>query len=278
MRESTEFGAGCWRRSRGGTAPRVVFAVLCASWLMLSGSVRPATPDAGAGDLAASHQQGAVTTGGRLAVDTDAPGVLRRLYDWTVSWARTPYALVALVLVAFTEAAFFPVPPDVLLIAMALGAPDKALLYAAACTGSSVLGGVLGYGIGAFLFESVGSWIIRVFRAQRAYNRLSKGFASHSFMYIFAAALTPIPYKVFTIAAGACRIHMRALVVASVAGRGLRFFSVAALFMLFGASIERFIDRYFNVLTVALLALLVLAFIFAKITSKRRKRPAPARP
>ena len=192
-------------------------------------------------------------------------GLIRRLYDWTIAWAQAPYALWALFLLAFAEASFFPIPPDALLIAMALGTPSRSLLYAAVSTCGSVVGGVLGYAIGAFFFQAVGRRIISFFRAWNTYHAVSKRFSDHGFLYIFTAALTPIPYKVFTIAAGACRVNVGALVAASVIGRGLRFFAVGMLFMLFGSPIKTFIDRYFNLLTIAFLALGVAGFVCVKL-------------
>jgi AmmeMemoRadiSam system protein A len=192
---------------------------------------------------------------------------LRRLYEWTIHWAETPYAVWALLLLAVAEASFFPVPPDVLLIAMALAIPRKSLRYAGICTLGSVVGGILGYTIGVFFFEAVGQPILRFYHYTEQFQRLSAGFGQHGFLFIFTAALTPIPYKVFTIAAGVCHAHvpLTVLVVASLVGRGLRFFTVGLLFRLFGRPIKRFIDRYFNLLTVLFVLLLVLGFICVRI-------------
>ncbi len=192
-------------------------------------------------------------------------GIVRRIYDWTIHWAETPYALWALLAIAFVEASFFPIPPDVLLIAMALGAPKRSLRYAAVCTAGSVAGALLGYGVGKFFFEALGVPVINFYGVWESFDKISAGFQSHGFLYIFTAALTPIPFKVFTIAAGLCSVDLGVLVAASLIGRGLRFFAVAALFRLFGARIKRFIDRYFNLLTIAFLALLVLGFLCVRI-------------
>jgi membrane protein YqaA with SNARE-associated domain len=209
----------------------------------------------------------------------DKPGPLRRLYDWTIRWAQTPYALWALILLAFAEASFFPIPPDVLLIAMAMGTPSKALAYAAVCTVGSVAGGCLGYVIGVSLFDTVGKRILSFYGYQDQFEHISTGFAKRGFLWIFIAALTPIPYKVFTIAAGVCHRHVtiRTLLAASVVGRGLRFFAVGALFALFGPHIKGFIDRYFSILTVALVVVAVLGFAAVKLLTgtKARAEPAP---
>lgn len=209
------------------------------------------------------------------------PGVVRRLYNWTIHWAATPYAAVALFVLAFSEASFFPIPPDVLLIAMALGAPRHSLRYAALCTAGSVLGGCLGYYIGASLFETVGKPILEVYGYEEQFAELSAGFAAHGFGFIFVAALTPIPYKVFTIAAGVCHadVSLGVLLLASVTGRGLRFFAQGVLFRLCGAPIKRFIERYFNLLTVAFVVLLVLGFACVKLLLDHgESEPTPAAP
>jgi membrane protein YqaA with SNARE-associated domain len=201
--------------------------------------------------------------------------VVRRLYDWTIHWAATPHACWALFIVAFTESSFFPVPPDVLLIAMAMAAPTRAFRYALICTAGSVLGGVFGYVIGATCFEVVGQPLIRFYHAEEQFARLSEGFQSRGFLYVFVAALTPIPYKVFTIAAGVCRIGVPVLVLASVAGRGLRFFLQAVLFRVYGAPIKKFVDKYFNLLTIAFVVLLVAGFALVKLFGHPGQ---PARP
>ena len=193
------------------------------------------------------------------------PGLVRRLYNWTIHWAGTPYAPWALFILAVAEASFFPIPPDVLLIAMALALPKKSLRYAAVCTAGSVIGGCIGYAIGMFLFKAVATPLLNFYGAWDTYNALSETFQRHGFLAIFSAALTPIPYKVFTISAGACRVGFGALLTASLVGRGLRFFLIGAMFAFFGPRIQKFIDRYFNLLTVAFLVLLLLGFLFVRI-------------
>jgi len=211
------------------------------------------------------------------------PGPVRRLYDWTIHWAATPQAVRALFLLALAEASFFPVPPDVLLIAMALGTPRKSPRYAAVCTAGSVLGGILGYAIGMFFFQAVGRPILEFYHYTEEFARLSAGFGQHGFLFIFIAALTPIPFKVFTIAAGVCHadVPLVVLLAASVVGRGLRFFTVGILFRLFGPPIQRFIDRYFNLLTILFVVLLVVGFLCVRIfagESEDESGPPPAGP
>lgn len=205
------------------------------------------------------------------------PGPLRRLYLWTIHWAETPYALWALFLVALARSSVFPIPPDVLLIAMALGAPKRSLRFAGVCLVGSVLGGCLGYLIGMFFFEAMGRPILSFYGYLDQFYELSTRFGQHGFLFIFIAALTPIPYNVFTIAAGVCHadVPFAAFVAASVVGRGLRFFAVGALFMLFGRPIKRFIDRYFNLLTVAFVVLLVLGFLCVRLFAGDAGRQEP---
>jgi membrane protein YqaA with SNARE-associated domain len=189
---------------------------------------------------------------------------IRRLYDWVLKWAETPYGWLALVVLAFAESSFFPVPPDVLLIALALAAPRRALLYAALATVASAIGGIGGYGIGYGLMEAVGWKIVRFYHAEELFHRLFDTFNRYSFWAVLSAALTPIPYKIFTISAGAARSPFVSFIMASVLGRGLRFFAVATLLYVWGERVRRLIDRYFNAATVAFLVLLVGGFLILK--------------
>ncbi len=189
---------------------------------------------------------------------------VRRLYDWVLSWSETPYGWAALVLLAFAESSFFPVPPDVLLIALALAAPRRALVYATLATTASVIGGIGGYGIGYGLMEAVGWKIIRFYNAEELFRRLFETFNQYSFWAVLTAALTPIPYKVFTISAGAARSPFGLFVLASIMGRGLRFFAVATLLYLCGERVKSLIDRYFNAATVVFVLLLIGGFLVLK--------------
>ena len=192
------------------------------------------------------------------------PGIVRRLYDWVLSWADTPYGPIALALIAVAEASFFPIPPDVLLIALVLGRPDRYLVLAANSTISSVLGGLAGYAIGVFFMDSLGMPIIEFYGKQGAFSTLQAQFQQVAFLSIFAAGLTPIPYKVFTIAAGACKLDIAVFFTASVLSRGLRFFVVASLLKAFGPSIKIFIDKYFNILSVVFTIVLIGGFAVVK--------------
>jgi membrane protein YqaA with SNARE-associated domain len=189
---------------------------------------------------------------------------LKKLYDWVLHWAYTPYAVPALFLLAFTESSFFPIPPDVLLISLALAVPKKSFLYAAICTAGSVFGGMFGYLIGLELIETVGFPILNFYGVMDKYEYIRTLYVQYDAWAVGIAGFTPIPYKVFTIAAGAFKIDFPVFVLASTVGRAGRFFLVALLIYHFGPSIKGFIDRYFNVLTIAFLVLLVLGFILIK--------------
>ena len=190
--------------------------------------------------------------------------LMRRLYDWVLHWAETPYGTLALVLLAFAESSFFPVPPDVLLIALAISIPRRAFFYATAAAVASVLGGILGYFIGMALMEVVGWKIIHFYHAEDLFEQLFETFKRYNFWAVLTAALTPIPYKVFTISAGAAKAQFSIFMIASVLGRSLRFFTVSALIYFFGKRIKDFIDRYFNLLSVLFVILLIGGFVLIK--------------
>jgi membrane protein YqaA with SNARE-associated domain len=190
---------------------------------------------------------------------------LRRLKEWVESYADKPYAEWALFAIAFMESSFFPIPPDVLLIAMAVITPKKAFRYALVCSLGSVLGGVFGYYIGYFFFETIGQPILTFYGAQGHYDTVKQLYSEHAFWAILSAAFTPIPYKVFTIAAGTFEVSLTTLIVASIIGRSGRFFLVAGLFYFFGAPIKKFIDKYFELLTVVFLILFVAGFVVIRL-------------
>ncbi len=189
---------------------------------------------------------------------------IKKLYDWVLHWAETPYAVPALFILAFTESSFFPVPPDVLLIALAISISRKSFKYAAICLVGSVLGGILGYGIGLYGYETLGKPIIEFYHGQEVMNAIKLKYDQWGFWGILFAAVTPIPYKVFTIASGVFKFDFLLFIVASVIGRGLRFFVVAGLIWKFGEPIREFIDKYFNLLAFIFCVLLILGFILVK--------------
>lgn len=190
------------------------------------------------------------------------PGIrpVRRLYDWVLSRSQHRHGTVALGAVAFAESSFFPVPPDVLLIPLALGRPHRSLWYASVCTVFSVVGGLFGYAVGHGLFESVGRPILEFYGALDAYHRVGNLYRENLILALGGAGFTPIPYKVFTIAAGGFDIPLVPFVLISAVSRGARFFLVAGLLYVWGEQVRNWIDRYFNLLTVVVFALLVAGF------------------
>lgn len=194
--------------------------------------------------------------------------IVRRLYDWVLHWAHTPYGTPALIANSFAESSFFPVPPDVLQIALSISHRKKSFFYAMISSVSSVLGGALGYIIGLVLMEAIGWPIIHFYKGEKIFSDLIVIFNENSFWAILIAALTPIPYKVFTIAAGASESDFTVFMIASVLGRSTRFFSLAVLIYIFGEKIKTFIDKYFNILTVVFGVLIILGFIAVKILFK----------
>jgi membrane protein YqaA with SNARE-associated domain len=190
--------------------------------------------------------------------------MMRKLYDWVLHWAETPYGGWALFLLAFCESSFFPIPPDVLLIALAIAVPSKALRYALICSAGSVLGGCFGYLIGWQFMAGIGERIIAFYGLAHKYEYIRDLYMKYDAWAIGIAGFTPIPYKVFTISAGAFEINFSVFVLASIVSRSARFFIVGGLIYIFGAKIQAFIDRYFNMLAVAFTVLLVAGFVVVK--------------
>ena len=195
---------------------------------------------------------------------------LRRLYDWVLSWASSPYAVPVLFTVSFVESSFFPIPADPLLIALILGLRKRAFYYAFICTAGSVFGGIFGYFVGSFLwwtetmeFSNIATFFftyIPGFTEQLFYN-IQAQYESYNFVVIFTAAFTPIPYKVFSISAGAFDINFLTFVVASILGRGLRFYGITVVLWYFGRPVKKIIDKYFNLLAILLLLISIISYI-----------------
>ncbi|MDR1925198.1 MAG: DedA family protein [Planctomycetaceae bacterium] len=200
--------------------------------------------------------------------DRSGRNVVRRLYDWVLSWAETRYGGVALFVLAFFESSFFPIPPDVLQIALSAGKPRNAFWYATIALFGSVLGALLGYCIGYYFWAAASDFFFTYILNKNLFDIVSDKYNSNAFWSIFTAAFTPIPYKIFTIAAGVCQISIPILVVASVVGRGMRFFGVGLLMFLFGAGIRSFIDNHFNKLTIIFTILLIGGFVVVKFLFK----------
>ncbi|MCO4781991.1 MAG: DedA family protein [Candidatus Cloacimonetes bacterium] len=194
--------------------------------------------------------------------------LIRKLYDYTLSWAHRPMATWALFFLAFIESSFFIIPPDVLLIALCTGHPKKSFKFVLACLSGSVLGALFGYLIGALFFASVGQSILDLLHLNAAFLIVQEKYAQNAFFAIFAAAFTPIPFKVFTIAGGFCRVDLGVFVLASILGRGLRFSLVGGLIYIFGAKVEKLIDKHFNLFTIVFTVALFVGFAAIKYFGK----------
>lgn len=192
--------------------------------------------------------------------------LIRRLYDWVLQWAETPYGLPALFLLAFAESSFFPIPPDVLLLALCISLPTRSFRFALTASAGSVLGGVVGYGIGIGLWEAVDSLFYRFVPGftEEVFNRVQSLFSSYDFWTVFTAGFTPIPYKVITIGAGVFKINFAVFVCASAISRSLRFFLVAWIIHRYGPAMREFIERYFNALSLLFMVLLIGGFLVVR--------------
>ena len=193
---------------------------------------------------------------------------MKQLYGCTIHWAKMKQAPYALFGIAFIESSFFPIPPDVLLIAMTMANRKKWLRYASICVLGSVFGALLGYLIGWSFYEILGKPIVNAYNMQAAVDLLGRKYAENAFLVVFTAAFTPIPYKVITITAGLFGISLPVFIVASVIGRAGRFFLVAGALRLFGKKIEAVIEKYFDMLSILFILLLVGGFFFLRHTIK----------
>ena len=190
--------------------------------------------------------------------------MLRRLYDWTMGLAGHRHATPALAAVSFVESSVFPIPPDIVLIPMVLADRAKAFRIALICTIASVLGGMLGYAIGVFLFEEIGRPMLEFYGYGPKVAEFQGKYNDWGAWAVFIAGVTPFPYKVITILSGVTSLDLLVFVVASVAARGLRFFIVAALLWKFGEPIRDFIEKYLGLLFVAFCVLLIGGFVLVK--------------
>ena len=198
---------------------------------------------------------------------------IKRLYIWILHWADTKWGVPALFLLAFAESSFFPIPPDVLLIALCLGATKKSFRFSTICTIGSVLGAMCGYLLGYFLCQTPGGEFTSIanffFRSIPGFTveefaHIRSLYEQYDFWIIFTAGFTPIPYKLFTITSGVFNIDFVMFVISSIVSRGLRFFLIGGLIWKFGAPIKTFIDKYFNLLAVAFTVLLIGSFFLVK--------------
>ena len=193
--------------------------------------------------------------------------IVKRLYDWMLSWGNSRWGAWALFFFALAESSFFPIPPDVLLIALCLGVVTKAFRYAAICLSGSIVGAMIGYAIGFFLWQSpsgeytaLANWFFQHVFSVESFQNVGALYDKYNFWIVFTAGFTPLPYKLFTITGGLFHINFVMFLVASIVSRGMRFFLIAGLIWKFGAPIKSFIDKYFNLLAIAFTVLLVGAF------------------
>jgi len=171
------------------------------------------------------------------------PNLLRRLYDWCIAAADKPYATWLMGAVSFVESSFFPVPPDVMLIPMSIARPDRAWFYATVCTVTSVAGGVLGYFIGAVLYDSVGAWLIHLYGYGNKVEAFRQAYAQWGTWIILIKGVTPIPYKIVTIASGFAGYNFFMFVLLSFVARGMRFYLLAFLLNRYGAQARAIIEE-----------------------------------
>jgi membrane protein YqaA with SNARE-associated domain len=190
--------------------------------------------------------------------------MFRRMYDWTISLAQRPSAPYALGAVSFAESSFFPIPPDVVLAPMALAQPSKAYRYAFICTVASVIGGLLGYMIGALFMDTVGNWLISIYGGREKIDGLIGLYREYGALLILIKGLTPIPYKFVTIASGMAGYDLFWFVVLSIITRGARFYFVAGMLNKFGGPIRMIMERHAGLIVAVLLVALIGGFLAIK--------------
>lgn len=192
--------------------------------------------------------------------------MIKRLYNWVLSWSDSKWGWLALFFMALFEASWFPLPPDILLIALCLGATKRSFRFASICLVGSMLGAALGYCIGHFLWmtpagdpTSIAQFFYDHVFSVDTFNNVGELYDKYNFMIVFTAGFTPLPFKIFTIAGGMCDINFVMFIIASIVSRGMRFFLIGWLIWKFGAPIKTFIDKYFNLLA-TLLAVMLIGF------------------
>lgn len=194
--------------------------------------------------------------------------IVKRTYDWMLSWGDSRWGGLALFLFALAESSFFPIPPDVLLIALCLGAVTRSFRYALICLSGSIVGAMIGYSIGFFLWQTpageytaLANWFYAQVFSEQSFLEVKALYDKYDFWIVFTAGFTPLPYKLFTITGGLFHINFAMFIVASIVSRGLRFFLIAGLIWKFGAPIKGFIDKYFNLLAIIFTVLLIGSFV-----------------
>lgn len=191
-------------------------------------------------------------------------GLLRTLYDRSMAWIQTPYGIWAMFLIAVAESSFFPIPPDVFLMALCIAIPASSFRLAAICSAGSVLGGAIGYGLGLLFMDSLGQTILHLYGLEEKYLLVQDLYQQHDVLAVGAAGFTPLPYKLFTLTAGAFRLDFPTFFLVSLVSRSARFFLVAAFIYRYGAAVRSFIERFFNLLTTLFLVLLVGGYLLIK--------------
>ena len=191
--------------------------------------------------------------------------MIRRLYEWILALSGKPSAPYVLGAVAFAESSFFPVPPDAMLVPMAVSRPDRVWFYALIATVGSVLGGLVGYAIGALLFDSLGTWLIRLYGLQDKAATFQQSYAEYGHWVILLKGLTPIPYKLVTITSGFAHYSLFWFTVLSIVTRGARFFILAGLLGRYGVQIRGVLDRHLNAVVAISVAVIVLGFVLFKV-------------
>ncbi len=193
--------------------------------------------------------------------------IVKRLYDWMLSWGNSRGGALALFLFALAESSFILNPPDVLLIALCLGATSRSFRYGLICLSGSIVGAMIGYAIGFFCwhtsageYTALAQWFFAHVFSMESFVRVGELYDQYNFWIVFTAGFTPLPYKLFTITGGLFHINFVMFIVASIISRGLRFMLIAALIWKFGAPIKSFIDKYFNLLAIAFTVLLIGSF------------------
>lgn len=193
---------------------------------------------------------------------------IKKLYDWMLSWGDSRWGALALFLFAFAESSFFPIPPDVLLIALCIGATARSFHFSAICLAGSILGAMAGYGIGYFLWQTpsgeytaIADFFFAHVFSEESFLQVQNLYNQYNFWIVFTAGFTPLPYKLFTITGGLFHVDFAMFIVASIVSRGLRFFLIGWLIWRFGSPIKTFIDKYFNIIAIAFTVLLIGSFV-----------------
>ena len=192
-------------------------------------------------------------------------GWIRQIYDSSMLWVQSPSGVWALFFLAIAESSFFPIPPDVFLIVLCISVPRKSFRYAAICAAGSVIGGAIGYGLGMGFMDTIGVKILGWYGLQDKYEVVQNLYQQYDALAVGAAGFTPLPYKLFTITAGAFKINFVTFMLVSLLSRSARFFLVAAFIYKFGAPVRHFIERYFNLLTILFFILLIGGFLVVKL-------------